>query len=67
MAVKIKLVGTGGLLIFLTLVITMAIGWSANIVKLARSDFHDGVSGMEVVRVIGIPVVPVGVVVGYME
>jgi len=40
-------------------------GWVSNIVKLTGSSF-DPVGGVVVVRAIGIPIVPLGIVMGYV-
>lgn len=42
-----------------------AYGWVSNIVKLAGSSF-DPLGGVVVVRAIGIPIVPLGIVMGYV-
>lgn len=45
--------------------ILMLVGWVANIVKLAGSTF-DVITGMIVLRVIGVVVPPVGAVMGFL-
>ena len=42
-----------------------AYGWVSNIIKLTGSSF-DPLGGVVVVRAIGIPIVPLGIVMGYV-
>jgi hypothetical protein len=42
------------------------IGWVRNVINVAHSDFND-INGELVVRVIGIPIVPVGSVAGWFN
>lgn len=42
-----------------------SIGWVHNVIVVAHSDFSS-IDGMTVVRVIGIPVAPVGAIVGWI-
>jgi hypothetical protein len=49
---------------FLVVLATLG-GWIANIVKLCGSDF-DPLTGMVVLRVIGVIVAPLGAVLGYL-
>lgn len=51
------------ILVFYALVI---FGWGNNIYKFAQCDFESNMKE-EIIRGIGIPVFPVGVVVGYMN
>lgn len=41
-------------------------GWINNIVKLANADWEKPY-GMEVIRIVGIPTAPLGVVLGYIN
>lgn len=41
-------------------------GWGANIVKLASTDFDAPITIRVILRGMGIPVVPLGVVMGYL-
>jgi hypothetical protein len=53
-----------GLIVFcIVLVVGGVIGWVANIVTIAQSDFV--LTGMLVVRVVGIFIAPLGAVLGY--
>jgi len=42
-----------------------SIGWVRNIIAVAHSDFSS-IDGMTVIRVIGIPAVPVGAIAGWI-
>jgi hypothetical protein len=44
----------------------MGYGWIRNVVIVSESDFKN-IDGRMVVRVIGIPVVPIGIVMGYLR
>lgn len=46
--------------------IAVFIGWVMNIYKLTQCDFDTPLKA-EVIRAVGIPVFPIGVVVGYMD
>jgi hypothetical protein len=50
---------------FLLIPILCAGGWIANIVKLFGS-VSDGVGLLEVMRIVGIAVAPIGVILGYL-
>jgi hypothetical protein len=54
------------LLLYGSIVIGGGIGWVRNLVALYHSDFGS-VSGELIVRAIGVPVVPVGAVVGWFN
>jgi hypothetical protein len=56
-----------GLAIFLAVAITTgsAVGWVRNVIVVTRSDFNH-VDGELVVRVVGIPMAPVGAVMGWI-
>ena len=41
-------------------------GWVKNIIKLSECDFEPSYKS-EVLRIIGIPVAPMGIVIGYMD
>lgn len=59
---------TGGFLAvfaYFALIIAIAYGWIANIVTIAHSNFSE-ITGMLVLRVVGIFVAPLGVVLGYV-
>lgn len=47
-------------------IMMMAIGWILNIVKLTKCDFEPSYKA-EIIRIIGIPVSPVGMIAGYMD
>lgn len=57
-------VGTAGMLFLLAVIGAMAIGWIMNIVTIAHSNFSD-LTGMLILRVIGIFVAPLGSVLGW--
>jgi hypothetical protein len=59
--------GSAGLfiLIWLTLAIVCAYGWIHNIVVVVHH-INEPISGMFILRVAGIPVAPLGVVLGYI-
>lgn len=42
-----------------------AVGWAMNIIKIAGSDFSH-LNGELVIRVIGVPMAPIGAVMGYV-
>ncbi len=52
--------------VILGLLVPGFIGWGMNIYKLTKCDFEAPFKS-EVIRIIGIPVVPVGMVVGYCK
>ena len=52
-------------LVFLIVALVGAWGWISNIIKLASMDFG-GVTGMLVLRAIGVFVAPLGVVLGFL-
>jgi len=51
--------------IYLIVVLAGSIGWVRNIIAVAHSDFSN-ISGELVVRVAGIPVVPIGAIAGWV-
>ena len=53
------------ILIWLMLVIVCGYGWIRNIVVVARH-VNDPITGMFILRIVGIPAAPVGVVLGYI-
>jgi hypothetical protein len=53
-----------GILIYAALMIGGVIGWVLNIVDIVHADF-DNVTGMLVLRIIGVFVPPLGAVLGY--
>lgn len=60
---------SGYTLVELLLVIVLLIGaggWIVNIVRLAHSDF-DNISGKTVIRCIGVPIAPLGAVMGFIK
>ena len=58
--------GIGCLLVTLLLVGLALYGWVSNLIALAHSNFEP-LTGMVVVRIIGVFAVPVGVVMGYIS
>ncbi len=50
---------------YFALIIAIAYGWIANIITIANSNFSD-ITGILVLRVVGIFVAPLGVVLGYI-
>jgi hypothetical protein len=56
-----------GLALFLAVTIAAgsAVGWVRNVIVVTRSDFHN-IDGELVVRVVGIPMAPVGAVMGWI-
>ena len=55
--------GISAIILFLVVSLGVAVGWIANLVKILRMK---GMSGMLVMRVIGIFLVPLGVILGYV-
>jgi hypothetical protein len=51
--------------VYLLVVIAGTTGWVRNIIAVAQSDFTS-INGEIVIRVIGIPVAPVGAVIGWV-
>ena len=60
---RLQSIGVG--LLFAAIVGASSYGWVSNIIKLAGSSF-DPLGGVVVIRAIGIPVVPLGIVMGYV-
>jgi hypothetical protein len=62
----IALAGSG-VAVLLTVMIAVggAVGWVRNVIAVAHSDFH-AIDGELVIRAIGIPMVPVGAVMGWV-
>ncbi len=60
-----KIKGIVALSLVMVTLIACATGWVMNIVKLCGDDF-DPISKAEVIRVIGIPVTPVGIITGFI-
>ena len=54
-----------GVLFYLLFLVGGGIGWARNIIAVTQSDFAS-INGEIVVRVIGIPVVPIGAVMGWV-
>lgn len=54
-----------GILLFLAIIIGAVYGWVMNIVTIAHSNFSD-LTGLLILRVVGIFVAPLGVVLGYV-
>lgn len=52
-------------IMYFAIVIAIAYGWIANIVTIAHSNFSE-ITGMLVLRMVGIFVAPLGVVLGYV-
>lgn len=50
----------------LIIIIFCFTGWVKNIIKLSECDFEPSYKS-EVLRIIGIPVAPMGIVIGYMD
>lgn len=60
--------GIGGLimiLLYIALIIALCYGWIMNIVAIAHSNFSD-LTGLLILRVVGIFVAPLGTVLGYI-
>lgn len=51
--------------VYLTLIIGVAYGWIMNIVTIAHSNFNE-LTGLLVLRVVGIFIAPLGAVLGYV-
>lgn len=51
--------------IWILIIVAALGGWVANIVKLAGMNFGD-VTGMLIIRAIGVPLGPLGAVMGYL-
>ena len=62
---SIQITSTATYLLFLALLIAGVGGWITNIVKLVGMDFG-GITGMLIVRAIGIFVPPLGAVMGFI-
>lgn len=54
------------IVVYLIVVVVGVIGWGINIVKLTKCDFKAPYK-TEILRVIGIPVAPMGAVIGFMN
>lgn len=54
----------GVIVVWLVIVLALGIGWIENIIKIAGSDFGH-LSGVLILRVVGIFIVPLGSVMGY--
>lgn len=52
-------------IVWLCIIIAIAYGWVMNIVAIAHSNFND-ITGMLVLRVVGIFVAPLGTVLGFI-
>lgn len=68
MMMKVKANYTGGTiaaLVWLAIVGALVYGWIANIVTIAHSNFND-ITGLLVLRVVGIFVAPLGTILGYI-
>ena len=52
-------------IVWLAIVIAAGYGWVMNIITLAHSDF-DPITGLLVLRVVGIFVAPLGTILGYI-
>lgn len=59
-------VGLGVILAFLSTVVLAAYGWIMNILWVFRH-FQDGVTGELIIRIIGIPIVIIGAILGYIS
>ena len=55
-----------GMILLVCLIIGSVIGWGMNIFKLTSCDFEKPYKA-EVIRVIGVPFAPVGIIAGYMD
>lgn len=53
-------------IIGLIIIVFCFTGWVKNIIKLSECDFEPSYKS-EVLRIIGIPVAPMGIVIGYMD
>jgi len=60
---RLQSIGVG--LLFAAIVGASSYGWISNIIKLAGSSF-DPLGGVVVIRAIGIPFIPLGIVMGYV-
>jgi len=60
---RLQSIGVG--LLFAVIVGASFYGWTSNIIKLAGSSF-DPLGGVVVIRAIGIPIAPLGIVMGYV-
>lgn len=64
---KIAIGGSATMLILVwAVIIMMGVGWVKNIFGLTQCDFEEPYKA-EIIRIIGIPVAPVGGIVGYMD
>ena len=50
---------------YAAIIVALVYGWTANIVTIAHSNFFD-LTGLLVLRVVGIFIAPLGTVLGYM-
>lgn len=57
--------GLLAILAYLAIIIALVYGWVMNIVTIAHSNFSD-ITGLLVLRVVGIFVAPLGTVLGYI-
>jgi hypothetical protein len=53
------------MLIWITVVVVVFWGWGRNVVEVAHSNFSAPLTGVLVIRCIGIPVVPIGAIAGW--
>lgn len=63
---RLKHYSVAALCAWITIAIFAAIGWCWNIAKIVQEPFVWPPSGKVAVRLIGIPIVPVGAVMGYI-
>jgi len=61
-----KLYNSLGCLIPTIIYFLIFFGWGYNIIKLTKADFKEPYKE-EVLRIIGIPIVPLGVILGYIN
>lgn len=62
---KIKNMSVFGVLIYLAIIVAILYGWIANIVTIFHSNFSE-ITGVLILRIVGIFVGPLGVVLGYI-
>lgn len=65
MAIKIKTTSTFGALVIVATILAMAAGWCMNIYTIATSPEIFPLTGMMILRIVGIFVAPLGGVIGY--
>jgi hypothetical protein len=54
-------------ILYVAFVLVVVCGWVGNLVKIARTDWDKPLTPKTIVRIVGIPIVPLGAVMGYVK